>query len=148
MPRAAHTEAESSPGSEPRSLHIHPSQQSHSPDFTNAEGSTSTPPVLSLLHISEMTNSDDDTDVVEPPITHSAAHPLPFISGSHRPFTIQSMLNPLSPVQGMGGFGRNARPDMSNAMQDTTGTGPVGVLGDPVSRGLLSVEMAQQLYTL
>jgi hypothetical protein len=91
----------------------------------------------------EMINSEDDIDIVQPPITQSAAHPLPFISGSHRPFTIQSMLNPLSPEQDGRDFGSL---DMSDQATGTSAN--LGDLGDPVSRHLVSLEMAHHLYAL
>src|ERR1700689_4428891 len=102
MPRAklVYLEDESSPVPRSPSLHRDSSQQSHSlPDLINVERSAITLPHLSFLHDSEMIDLENDVHVVQPPITHSAAHPLPFISGSRRQFSIQSMLNPLAPAQ-------------------------------------------------
>ena len=106
-------------------------------------GSIPTSPSLSSLHNRAMENSDNDIDVVQPPITHSAAHPLPFISGSHRPFTIQSILNPLSPTQD---FGMNISFDMTEQPSGTSAG--MGDLGDPIERYLISLEGAQRLYAL
>jgi hypothetical protein len=111
---------------------------------SNSDASTSALP--SLVPNNEMlsTDDDDDMDVVQPPITHSAAHPLPFISGSHRPFTIQSMLNPVQPTPPPSQDGR----DFALGSVESNGAAGIGALGDPLSRGLLSLGMAQQLFAL
>jgi len=120
----------------------------HRPHSLSTDDEESTPGFQSqpTLHSRVMTNSEDDVDVVQPPITHSAAHPLPFISGSHRPFTIQSILNPLSPAHDDRDFEISTNFDLTDEPLGTETS--LGDLGDPISRHLVSLEMAQQLYAL
>jgi hypothetical protein len=149
MPRAElmQLEGESFPILQSFPLHRDPVHRPHSlPVSTDDDASTSALQSQPPLHSHVMANSDDDIDVVQPPITHSAAHPLPFISGSHRPFTIQSILNPLSPAHDDGDFEISTSFDLTD---QPLGTGTsLGDLGDPISRHLVSLEVAQQLYAL
>lgn len=116
------------------------------PASTDDEASTSALQSQPPLHSRVMVTSDDDIDVVQPPITHAAAHPLPFISGSHRPFTIQSILNPLSPAHDDRDFEISTSFDLTDQPSGTATS--LGDLGDPISRHLVSLEIAQQLYAL
>ncbi|KAH8827808.1 hypothetical protein DL96DRAFT_1600439 [Flagelloscypha sp. PMI_526] len=74
-------------------------------------------------------------DTVDPPIVNTAPHPLPFLSGPHPTFSIQSMLNPVSPST------TNTVPSMLS--QDTGTT----QLGDPITQGLVTMDLAQHLFS-
>jgi hypothetical protein len=148
MPRAkvGNQDGESSTGL-PSPLRRNSSHSST--DIMNIETPVSTVPSLPHLPHSDTNNSDDDVDVVQPPITHSAAHPLPFISGSHRPFTIQSMLNPLTPLIDANDSAASSNFDPSDVVGSAQRSGGgLSSLVDPVLRGLISIEMAEHLYTL
>lgn len=78
----------------------------------------------------------DDT-AAGPPVDQSqyAANPLPFISGSDRPFSLRNLLHPAS----------TSRTGTIRGNQDVQGS-PRG--GDLIARGVLPIEMARHLFFL
>jgi hypothetical protein len=80
-------------------------------------------------------NDSDEEEIVEPAMTDRSAHPLPFISGSSRSFSLRNLLNPSH----NNGHHRHARHGRGAHRPEAK---------DVVSLGLISQAMAQQLYDL
>nr|XP_019046765.1 hypothetical protein I302_05519 [Kwoniella bestiolae CBS 10118]OCF25695.1 hypothetical protein I302_05519 [Kwoniella bestiolae CBS 10118] len=115
-----------------RGVTIEPAIQESGQDGSHVT-STATHP----LHITSMdTDSDEDEDAdMSSPNTQtsqSAAHPLQLISGSSRPLSLKTLLNPTS-------SGSQERAATKGSSMDRK-------KGDIVSRGIISLEMARKLF--
>ncbi|WVW84362.1 hypothetical protein I302_106396 [Kwoniella bestiolae CBS 10118] len=81
-------------------------------------------------------DEDEDADMSSPntQTSQSAAHPLQLISGSSRPLSLKTLLNPTS-------SGSQERAATKGSSMDRK-------KGDIVSRGIISLEMARKLFDL
>lgn len=124
----------------PPSLSPHHSQtvfdsslQSSNPSYLPAAAA---PEPSSEGAIGERSYSGEVSDALESPLLDQsdyAANPLPFISGSDRPFSLRNLLNP--PSSSRTAYGRSlAETSASDA--------------DLIRRGVLSLDIAQQLFSL
>ena len=119
---------------------ISPSNYGDSPRKWNGGRDTypeyRSPPSLVDMQ-TQVDGSDGEDDIIASPIATSsnaaAAHPVPFISGNTRPFSLQNMLS-----NGPYPNGKAVSPGASRHKPR----------GDPVSLGLISLEMAQSLFDL
>lgn len=93
---------------------------------------------LTRLVVNLDPESEDESDITPVPAldqSHYAANALPFISGSNRPFSLRNLLNTTSANGGRA------------AVDKRVGI-PKGAMGDLVSREVISIDMARQLFSL
>lgn len=106
-------------------------------DLTSSSGSPTLPfdsQAISLAITSgNSTDYEEDRDADSANAHTSAAHALPFISGSgNGAFSLQNMLSPLSP---QGSNPRRRLPGLGERTED-----------DAVSRGIVTLEMANIMF--
>ena len=101
---------------------------------TSTDMPTTSPTVYANLDHNDDIDSDEE-EIVEPSMTDRSAHPLPFISGSSRSFSLRNLLNPSH----NNGHQRHVRSGRATHRTEAK---------DVVSLGLISQGMAQQLYNL